>query len=102
MDFFHFNVDLDKGPCLPKRLTGCGAGYEYLAVTRKEICILATNLLAKRVLLGSVHEGLKKPEIGLKLKKPMFITKEKCTTCWARFLCSGGCHANAYANNQIS
>jgi len=101
VDFFHFNVDLDKGPCLPKRLTCCGAGYEYLAVTQEGDLYPCHQFVGKKeFLLGSVHEGLKKPEIGLKFKEAHVYNKEKCTTCWARFLCSGGCHANAYANNQ--
>jgi len=101
VDFFHFNVDLDKGPCLPKRLTGCGAGYEYLAVTPEGDLYPCHQFVGKtEFLLGNVYEGIKKPEIGQKFKEAHIYNKEKCKTCWARFLCSGGCHANAYANNK--
>lgn len=100
VDFFHFNVDLEKGPCLPKRLTGCGAGYEYLAVTPEGDLYPCHQFVGRsEYLLGNVWEGLKKPEIGLTFKEAHIYNKEKCRACWARFHCSGGCHANAYAHN---
>jgi uncharacterized protein len=101
VDFFHFNVDLDKGPCLPKRLTGCGAGYEYLAVTPEGDLYPCHQFVGQaEYIIGNVDQGLKRPEIGLKFKEAHIYNKEECSTCWARFLCSGGCHANAYANNK--
>lgn len=100
MDFFHFNVDLEKGPCLPKRLTGCGAGYEYLAVTPEGDLYPCHQFVGRTdFLLGNVEEGLTRPELGQKFRQAHIYNKESCRSCWARFLCSGGCHANAEAYN---
>lgn len=100
MDFFHFNVDLDHGPCLPKRLTGCGAGYEYLAVTPQGDLYPCHQFVGRKEFwLGDVERGLVRREISQQFREAHIYNKEECRRCWARFFCSGGCHANAQAFN---
>ncbi|MDD4239457.1 MAG: thioether cross-link-forming SCIFF peptide maturase [Desulfotomaculaceae bacterium] len=96
VDFFHFNIDLDGGPCLPKRLTGCGAGYEYLAVAPNGDLYPCHQFVGRpKFLLGNVSEGLVNGDIGDVFRNTHVYTKEDCAACWAKFYCSGGCHANA-------
>lgn len=99
-DFFHFNVDLEQGPCLPKRLTGCGAGFEYLAVTPEgELYPCHQFVGREQYKLGDVWRGLVREEVSRQFRNAHIYNKEACRRCWARFLCSGGCHANADAHN---
>jgi len=99
--FFHFNLDLDRGPCLPKRLSGCGAGHEYMAVAPEGTLYPCHQFVGNPdFAVGNVRDGIKKPEIGLNFRNSHVLTKEKCRNCWARFYCSGGCHANAWNFNR--
>ncbi len=98
--FFHFNFDLAKGPCLAKRLLGCGAGHAYLAVSPKGDlypCHQFVGQSAYRV--GTVFSGVERPEMSEKFRAAHILKKEKCRLCWAQLYCSGGCHANALAKN---
>lgn len=98
--FFHFNLDLDRGPCLPKRLSGCGAGHEYMAVAPEGTLYPCHQFVGNPdFALGNVRDGVQKPEIGLRFRDSHVLSKEKCRDCWARFYCSGGCHANAWNFN---
>lgn len=98
--FFHFNLDLNHGPCLPRRLIGCGAGYEYMAVTPEGDLYPCHQFVGREEFkLGSVFTGLEKPLIREEFKKANILSKEGCSQCWARFYCSGGCHANAHLFN---
>jgi len=98
--FFHFNVDLEKGPCLPKRLLGCGAGFDYLAVTPQGKLYPCHQFVGEDgFLLGDVFSGIKKPEIREEFGQARLYKKEGCSECWARYYCSGNCHANAYFSN---
>ncbi|MGX9755669.1 thioether cross-link-forming SCIFF peptide maturase [Clostridioides difficile] len=104
--FFHFMIDLNQGPCVIKRITGCGAGNEYLSVTpsgdiypchqfvgNEEFKM--ANILDKEIILP---EKLKNT-----FREAHVYTKEECKKCWNKFYCSGGCHANAINfNNDIS
>ena len=100
INFFHFNIDLQGGPCLPKRLSGCGAGYEYLAVTPEGDLYPCHQFVGKQDFrLGNVWEGIKKPEIIDNFRQAHIYNKRECVDCWAKFYCSGGCHANAMAFN---
>ncbi|HEY8344763.1 MAG TPA: thioether cross-link-forming SCIFF peptide maturase [Bacillota bacterium] len=101
--FFHFNVDLEKSPCLPKRLLGCGAGFDYLAVTPQGQLYPCHQFVGEgRFLLGDVFSGINKPEIREEFGQARLYRKEGCSQCWARYYCSGNCHANAYfANGNI-
>jgi uncharacterized protein len=97
INFFHFNIALDGGPCLPKRLSGCGAGYNYLAVDPQGGLYPCHQFVGEQdFAMGDVFNGVEKWEIGERFKNSHLYTKEECTGCWAKFLCSGGCHANAY------
>ncbi|NLL18229.1 MAG: thioether cross-link-forming SCIFF peptide maturase, partial [Clostridia bacterium] len=99
-DFFHFNVDLEQGPCLPKRLTGCGAGFEYLAVTPEGDLYPCHQFVGRtEYKLGDVWQGLVNEAVSQSFRDAHIYNKEACSRCWARFLCSGGCHANADAHN---
>lgn len=100
-NFFHFNISLDKGPCMPRRLTGCGAGNEYMAVTPEGDLYPCHQFVGnKEFLLGNVWEGPTNKEVLDLFKNTYVFTKEECRGCWARFFCGGGCHANAYNFNH--
>jgi uncharacterized protein len=91
-NFFHFNVELLKGPCLYKRLTGCGAGYEYLAVTPTgELYPCHQFVGLKDFLLGDVWRGITNQELPLKFKDAHVLNSPVCKSCWAKYFCSGGC-----------
>lgn len=98
--FFHFIVDLTGGPCLKKRLTGCGAGNEYVAVTADGDIYPCHQFVGREGMqMGSVLDGSFDLSIQSRFKKNHVLSKEKCSRCWARFYCSGGCAANAHAFN---
>ncbi len=95
-DFFHFNVALDNGPCVPKRLAGCGAGHEYYAVTAQGDIYPCHQFVGREAYrLGSLQEGVVRQDLVQKFRRCHVLTKPQCRACWARFFCSGGCHANA-------
>lgn len=101
--FFHFMIDLNQGPCVVKRAVGCGAGSEYLAVTPEgELYPCHQFVGEKEFLLGTLDTGVQNVELRDRFKVANVYNKEECRNCWARFYCSGGCHANAhYAHNDI-
>ena len=99
-EFFHFNVDLQNGPCLVKRLSGCGAGHEYFAVTPDGDLFPCHQFVGRdEFKLGNVFTGIERREVCDEFRQAHVLTKEECRSCWARFYCSGGCHANAHAYN---
>ncbi|MEY8304658.1 thioether cross-link-forming SCIFF peptide maturase [Anaerosalibacter bizertensis] len=99
--FFHFMIDLNQGPCLIKRATGCGAGSEYMAVTPEGDLYPCHQFVGNDDFkLGDVFNGVINSDIREKFKQSNVFSKEECKTCWARFYCSGGCHANAYNTNK--
>ncbi|MDO5715870.1 MAG: thioether cross-link-forming SCIFF peptide maturase [Tissierellia bacterium] len=102
--FFHFIIDLSQGPCVIKRTVGCGAGSEYIAVTPEgDIYPCHQFVGEKDFRLGDVFHGIKNTTLRDTFKCSNVFTNEDCPTCWARYYCSGGCHANAYyANADIS
>ena len=100
--FFHFNMDLWKGPCLPKRLRGCGAGHEYLAVVPNGDIYPCHQFVGREgYVVGNVYEGLKNMKMMHDFRMNHVFSKPECVDCWAKFFCSGGCHANneAYAGD---
>lgn len=95
--FFHFMLDLEGGPCLSKRLSGCGSGTEYLAVTPWGDLYPCHQFVGDEdFLMGNVDEGITKPEIASEFRNCNVYSKEKCKKCFAKFYCSGGCMANSY------
>jgi uncharacterized protein len=99
-NFFHFNLDLSGGPCLAKRLSGCGAGHEYMAVSPQGELYPCHQFVGREdFLLGNVFERNLKYSIMNSFQQAHVYNKPKCVQCWARFFCSGGCHANAQAAN---
>ena len=93
--FFHFNMDLWKGPCLPKRLRGCGAGHEYRAVgPTGDISPCHQFVGREGYVIGNVYEGLKNFKMMRDFRMNHVFSKPECVDCWAKFFCSGGCHAN--------
>lgn len=99
--FFHFMIDLNQGPCLIKRATGCGAGSEYMAVTPEGDLYPCHQFVGNDDFkLGDVFNGVINSDIREKFKQSNVFSKEECKTCWARFYCSGGCHVNAYNTNK--
>lgn len=99
-NFFHFNLDLSGGPCVSKRLSGCGAGFEYLAVSPEGDLYPCHQFVGQREYkVGNVEEGIRNFELAQSFRNAHIYNKEECKVCWARFFCSGGCHANALAFN---
>lgn len=98
--FFHFMVDLNQGPCVVKRLRGCGAGYEYVAVTPEGDIYPCHQFVGNEAFKqGSVLDGSFDMDIAHKFASMNIYTREKCGDCWAKFYCSGGCSA---ANHNFS
>lgn len=96
-NFFHFMIDLDGGPCVAKRLSGCGSGTEYLAVTPWGDLYPCHQFVGQEdFLMGNVEDGILRPEIADDFRGCNVYSKEKCRDCFAKFYCSGGCMANAY------
>ncbi len=96
-NFFHFMIDLEGGPCVAKRLSGCGSGTEYLAVTPWGDFYPCHQFVGQEeFLLGNVDEGIVKQDICNEFKSCNVYAKDKCKKCFAKFYCSGGCAANSY------
>ena len=94
--FFHFNMDLSNGPCVAKRLSGCGAGHEYVAVSENGDLYPCHQFVGREgYKLGDIYEGITNTELPQYFRESHVLNKPKCRDCWARFFCSGGCHANA-------
>lgn len=99
--FFHFMVDLDQGPCVVKRLRGCGAGYEYVAVTPDGDIYPCHQFVGKdEFRQGSVLDQSFDMEIASRFAGMNIYTRPKCRKCWAKFYCSGGCSAANYNMNH--
>lgn len=93
--FYHFNIDIQGGPCVYKRISGCGAGFEYVAITPQGEVYPCHQFVGKEEYkLGSIWDDTYDAELGKKFKKAHIYNKPKCKDCWARFYCSGGCQAN--------
>ncbi len=98
-NFFHFNINLENAPCIPKRMTGCGAGYQYLAVAPDGEIYPCHQFVGKpEYCLGNVEKGVFNKQTIERFRSCHILNKE-CRNCWARFHCSGGCHASALSNN---
>ncbi len=96
-NFFHFMIDLEGGPCVAKRLSGCGSGTEYLAVTPWGDFYPCHQFVGdESFLMGNVTDGIQNKQLQNQFKRCNVYAKEKCRECFARFYCSGGCAANSY------
>ncbi len=97
-------IDLQQGPCVIKRLGGCGSGHEYLAVTPEGDLYPCHQFVGdEKFKMGNVHEGVFNSDFQKDFQKSNVYTKKDCAECWAKFYCSGGCAANAYQfNNDIN
>ncbi len=95
--FFHFMIDLEGGPCVIKRLSGCGSGTEYLAVTPWGDLYPCHQFVGnEKFCMGNVMEGVKNIDLREEFSSCNVYSKEKCQNCFAKFYCSGGCAANSY------
>ncbi|QOR36149.1 thioether cross-link-forming SCIFF peptide maturase [Clostridium sp. 'deep sea'] len=101
--FFHYEVDLNQGPCLAKRLTGCGAGFDYMAIAPNgDIYPCHQFVGLPEFKVGTVFEKKLNKEISQQFLDAHIFNKPECKECWARYYCSGGCHADAfYRNNDL-
>ena len=96
-NFFHFMIDLQGGPCVAKRLSGCGSGTEYLAVTPWGDLYPCHQFVGnEKFLMGNVDTGVVREDIRDEFKCCNVYAKDKCKKCFAKFYCSGGCAANSY------
>ena len=99
--FFHFNIELDGGPCIYKRSIGCGAGTEYVAVTPEGDLYPCHQFVGQEeFIIGNVNEGITNDTIVDMFKNISVNEKPVCKDCWAKYYCSGGCHANSYNFNK--
>lgn len=99
--FYHFVADLNQGPCVIRKITGCGAGSNYLAVTPKGDLYPCHQFVDHpEFQLGTVYTGVEHKEIVEQFSQVNVYSKPECNDCWAKFYCSGGCLANAYNTNK--
>jgi uncharacterized protein len=95
--FYHYMLDLEGGPCLYKRVAGCGSGTEYLAVTPwGELYPCHQFVGESEYSMGTLDTGVTNTKVRDKFSESGIYTREECKQCWARLYCSGGCAANAY------
>lgn len=99
--FYHFAIDINGGPCVYKRISGCGAGHEYIAVTPNGDIYPCHQFVGNdKFIMGNVFEGKLDESISKTFKHANVYNKNECMDCWARFYCSGGCQANNYNFNE--
>ena len=95
--FYHYMIDLTGGPCIYKRISGCGSGTEYMAVTPWGDLYPCHQFVGEeRFKLGDIWNGLNNPEVQSEFAACNVYAKPECQDCWAKLYCSGGCAANAY------
>ncbi len=95
--FYHYMIDLSGGPCIYKRISGCGSGTEYMAVTPWGDLYPCHQFVGEeKFCLGNVFEGVKAKEVQEEFRACNVYTRPECADCWAKLYCSGGCAANAY------
>ncbi len=97
INFYHYMIDFEGGPCIYKRISGCGSGTEYLAVTPWGELFPCHQFVGDETYsMGNVWDGVTNTEMRERFKACNAYAREECRDCWARLYCSGGCAANAY------
>ena len=95
--FYHYMIDLTGGPCIYKRISGCGSGTEYMAVTPWGDLYPCHQFVGEeKFRLGNIYEGVTNTEVQSQFAACNVYAHPECRDCWARLYCSGGCAANAY------
>ena len=95
--FYHYMIDLKEGPCIYKRISGCGSGTEYMAVTPWGDLYPCHQFVGdEKFKLGNIYDGITSPEVQSQFENSNVYAKDECKDCWAKLYCSGGCAANAY------
>jgi len=97
LTFYHYMIDLSHGPCIYKRISGCGSGTEYMAVTPWGDLYPCHQFVGdEKYLMGNIWDGVTNEAVRDEFKKCNVYSRRECDDCWARLYCSGGCAANAY------
>ncbi|MDY3006992.1 thioether cross-link-forming SCIFF peptide maturase [Anaerococcus porci] len=95
--FYHYMIDLNNGPCVYKRISGCGSGSEYMAVTPTGDLYPCHQFVGnENFKIGDVYDGIKREDLISNFKKNNLYSQKKCRDCWAQMYCSGGCAANNF------
>jgi len=95
--FYHYTLDLTEGPCIYKRITGCGSGTEYLAVTPWGELFPCHQFVGDAAYsMGDVWAGVNRPDLQQNFRSCNVFSRQECRDCWAQLYCSGGCAANSY------
>ena len=95
--FYHYMIDLEDGPCIYKRISGCGSGTEYMAVTPWGDLYPCHQFVGdEKFRLGDVFQGVTNPQAQAEFRDCNVYARPDCKDCWAKLYCSGGCAANAY------
>ena len=95
--FYHYMLDLENGPCIYKRITGCGSGTEYMAVTPwGELYPCHQFVGDSKYSLGNIWDGVKNTSAQDEFRSCNAYSRPECKDCWAKLYCSGGCAANSY------
>ena len=95
--FYHYMLDLKHGPCIYKRISGCGSGTEYVAVTPTGDIYPCHQFVGdEKYLLGNIYDGISNTEVQNEFKLCNAYARKECEDCWAKLYCSGGCAANSY------
>lgn len=95
--FYHYMIDLDHGPCIVKRISGCGVGTEYIAVTPGGDLYPCHQFVGDdKFLIGNIYDGVTHPEVLTQFEQCNVYSHKECKDCFAKLYCSGGCAANAY------
>lgn len=100
-NFYHYTVDLTGGPCIYKRVSGCGVSTEYLAVTPTGDLYPCHQFVGDdEMIVGNIYEGITHPEtVDMFRGNNNLYTRDECRNCWAKLYCAGGCAANNYHSN---
>ena len=99
-NFYHYTIDFTGGPCISKRISGCGVGTEYLAITPEGDIYPCHQFVGDdKYKMGNLDDGITKGEIVSEFKGCNVYSRKECDDCFAKLYCSGGCSANAYHMN---